>query len=129
MVVRNSNLFPSRDLSSQIFTPASVSMRTVSLDACSEQYQAATQRVPLPEISASEPSAFTSFTRRSAVSDGIVHSTPSAPTPLRRSHIVRVSACRSPEKADAAMITKSCPQAVALTKGILGMLVAIRDHR
>ena len=61
-------------------------------DDSASQYQAATQRVPLPEISASEPSAFNSRTAKSASLAGKTHSTPSAPTPLCRSQMRRVKA-------------------------------------
>src|SRR5208337_4432124 len=90
MELRNSKLLPSRTVKLQVFRPAPVRMITESRLFCA-QYQAATQRVPLPDISASEPSAFRRQTPRSASLAGKTHSTPSAPTPLCRSQMRRLN--------------------------------------
>src|SRR5271157_5266714 len=118
MELRNSKVLPSRAVMLQVFNPAPVRMTTESR-SFSAQYHAATQRVPLPEISASEPSAFSSRTRRSASVAGNIHSTPSAPTPLCRSQMRRLNKW---------MIRKSLPQAVAFTKGTLAISVALGDR-
>src|ERR1039457_2601874 len=124
MELRNSKLFPSRAVSSQVFRPAPV-RTTTELRLFSAQYHAATQRVPLPEISASEPSAFSSRTRRSASVAGSTHSTPSAPMPLCRSQIRRLKERISLGAWAESTIRKSLPQAVALTKGMLAISVAL----
>src|ERR1035437_10160411 len=124
MELRNSKLFPSRAVRVQVFRPAPVRM-TAELRSFSAQYHAATQRVPLPEISASEPSAFSRRTTRSASVAGNTHSTPSAPTPLCRSQIRRLKEQISPGAWAKSMIRKSLPQAVALTNGILAISVAL----
>ena len=75
---------PCRAMSLQTFTPAPVRIATSVLSS-REQTSAATQRVPLPEISASEPSALMrrAITLASLSEDS--HSTPSAPIPIWRS--------------------------------------------
>src|ERR1039457_2912441 len=111
MELRNSKLFPSRAVRKQVFSPAPVRM-TTELRLFSAQYHAAAQRVPLPEISASEPSAFSRRTPRSASVAGNTHSTPSAPTPLCRSQIRRLKEQISLGAWAKSMIRKSLPQAV-----------------
>src|ERR1022692_444258 len=125
--LRNSNVLPSRPVSSQVFNPAPVRTTTESR-SLSEQYQAATHRVPLPEISASEPSAFNKRTSRSASAAGRTHSTPSAPTPLRRSQICWLNLGMSPGPCAKSIMRKSLPQAVALTKGTVAISVLFGDR-
>ena len=117
IAVRNSKVFPILAFSSQVFTPASVWMLTESCP-CSEQYHAATQRVPLPEISASEPSAFIRRIPKSASLADTTHSTPSAPTPLWRSQMWQLNPAISSGAWSMEIIRKSLPQALALTNGM-----------
>src|SRR6202035_2160868 len=118
-------------MSTQVFNPAPVWIVIFSF-ACSgprsEQRYAATQRVPLPEISASEPSALISRISTSAVAWGYIHSTPSAPTPSWRLQICCVNAAMSEEASarsacDKSIKRKSFPQALAFTNGIPGVFV------
>src|SRR5216684_3286363 len=85
---------------------------------CPEQRCAATQRVPLPEISASDPSALNSRARMSASWAGNNHSTPSAPMPRWRSHIRLLKPPISAGTYAPSTIRKSLPHALALTNGI-----------
>src|SRR5262249_916518 len=82
----NSDVFPLRAINVHFFSPAPVRMVTDSFWDSAQRY-AATQRVPLPEISASGPSALIRRASTSASPAAYSHSTPSAPTPLWRSQI------------------------------------------
>src|SRR5271157_2419009 len=115
--VRNSKLCRLRLVRSQVLSPAPVLM-TADVRLCSAQYHAATHRVPLPEISASEPSALSKRIATSASDAGSTHSTPSAPTPLWRSHICRLKPAMPTGACSIPMIRKSLPQAVDFTKGM-----------
>jgi hypothetical protein len=102
-------------------SPASVSMERLS-PACAPSasaIHAATQRVPLPLISATEPSA---LCRRIAPEQGPVqrkNSMPSAPTPVLRAQSRRVSAAQSwLATASSVTMRKSLPQACALVNEI-----------
>ena len=104
-----------------ILIPASVAILG-AVNPRSDTSHAATQRVPLPESSAGEPSALIRLIRRSEVigwSDSYNHSTPSAPMPLCRSQIARVNAAASPGACSLEIKRKSFPHAVALTKGTM----------
>src|SRR5579871_151970 len=114
--ISNSKLCSSRDTRSQCFTPAPVLMAILPECPWLTRY-AATQRVPLPEISASLPSALIRRARMSASVAGKSHSTPSAPTPLWRSQMRLLNSCRSAGASAPSMIRKSFPQAEALVKG------------
>src|SRR5271165_288814 len=102
---------------------------TTELRLFSAQYHAATHRVPLPEISASEPSAFSSRMPTSASFAGSTHSTPSAPTPLCRSQMLRLKDAMSLGACTMSTIRKSLPQAVAFRKGTLAISVLLGDGR
>ena len=80
MAASNSKLMLFRAINVQVFSPAPV-RTTIFSFACSAAMWAATHRVPLPETSASEPSAFSRRARMWASLVGNNHSTPSAPTP------------------------------------------------
>src|SRR3984893_15371712 len=105
-----------RLVSTQVLIPAPVRIANFFF-AFSEQRYAATQRVPLPEISASDPSALKSRARTSASGVGNSHSTPSAPTPSCRSQIRLLKPVISADRCMPSIIRKSLPQALALTKG------------
>src|SRR5947208_2657621 len=98
---------------------APVRTETQSPPFCDTQY-AATQRVPFPEISASDPSALNNRARTSASLfwSGKSHSTPSAPIPLWRSQMRRVKAAMSEGVWMPSTIRKSLPHAEALVNGI-----------
>ena len=101
--------------------PASVRFRSSSpgCEPSVSAIHAATQRVPLPLISAMEPSA---LCRRMRPDFGPVqakNSMPSAPMPVLRSQSRRVSSAQSWFLAASSVtIRKSLPQAWALVKGI-----------
>src|SRR5580692_9768745 len=111
-----------RPVSWQILSPAPVHMATLSF-CCAAQTYAATHLVPLPESSASEPSALIKRISKSAEACGYIHSTPSAPIPSCRLHIRRVSpamsaGARSSLRIPESINRKSLPQALAFTNGI-----------
>src|SRR5579864_5199919 len=125
--VSNSKQLPLREINSQPFSPAPVRITSLSGLPPATRY-AATHRVPLPEISASLPSALIRRARISASGAGKSHSTPSAPTPLWRSQMHLLNSCRSVGASAPSMIRKSFPQAAALVKGNL-ILVSVRPGR
>ena len=89
-------------------TPASVSTITGEVRSGTIPFSKANptrQRIPLPHISPSDPSALNMVIRRSAWSDGSARMIPSPPTPLWRSLMATASAGQSRDWPDPSMKT------------------------
>src|SRR5438105_8118468 len=105
--------------SSVVTSPAGVSQRTTSPAMLMLRTNTAAQRTPLPHISGSVPSAFTTRSRKSACSERWMRRMPSAPTPVWRAQAAGASDAQSTASGSRSSTTrKSFPSPCILVKNI-----------